>query len=270
MVIYKKTKDKIYLVNARIDAIGYKNQIKGERISACISYSVNGRPYSEWVDFWNAKIKTKPQLYTSFVNTCKVGDILLILLKGNDNNFNSFVLKFVREGNAMKIEDRIIYFGPVEKKEINTQIGPITSVAIKTPTKNIAMRIASWNVPSEKFNIANGNNYIVIAHAPEEELTPDGRRVMRYIGDTMYKNNDIPVLRKPNGDIVIDIGCYANHPQELKSLLSDKTESDLQKILLWMHYVADEWQPVDDPRLTTQKAAISEYLHAYESAMQAQ
>ena len=123
MVIYKKTKEKVYLVNARIDAIGYKNQIKGERISACISYSVNGRPYSEWVDFWNAKIKTKPQLYTSFVNTCKVGDILLILLKGNDNNFNSFVLKFVKEGNAMKIEDRIIYFGPVEKKEINTQIG---------------------------------------------------------------------------------------------------------------------------------------------------
>lgn len=36
-----------------------------------------------------------------------------------------------------------------------------------------------------------------------------------------------------------------------------------------MHYVADEWQPVNDPALVAQKNAVSQYLRSVESAMQA-
>ena len=69
MVIYKESATRIYSVNARIDRINYQNQLQDRRISACISYSINGKPRTEWVDFWNAEDKNKPQLCTSFKKT---------------------------------------------------------------------------------------------------------------------------------------------------------------------------------------------------------
>ena len=180
MVIYKESATRIYAVNARIDRINYQNQLQDRRISACISYSINGKPRTEWVDFWNAEDKNKPQLCTSFKKTCKVGDILIALCKGSDRGFNSCVLKFAKEGNAIKIKDHYIYFGLIEQKETTNQYGTFSAVAVKTPTKNIAMRIAGWDRSLADMHLQDDENYIIVAHNPEEEITPDGRRIMRY------------------------------------------------------------------------------------------
>lgn len=269
MVIYKESATRIYAVNARIDRINYQNQLQDRRISACISYSINGKPRTEWVDFWNAEDKSKPQLCTSFKKTCKVGDILIALCKGSDRGFNSCVLKFAKEGNAIKIKDHYIYFGPIEQKETTNQYGTFSAVAVKTPTKNIAMRIAGWDRSLADMHLQDDENYIIVAHNPEEEITPDGRRIMRYNGDVMYRNNDIPVFKTLSGELVINIGCYANRPTLLCDLLNVETECEKKRVLSWMHYVADEWQPVNDPALVAQKNAVSQYLRSVESAMQA-
>lgn len=269
MIIYKDTIEKTYCVNARIDRINYTNQLQDRRISACISYSMNGQSRTEWVDFWNADDKDKPQLYTKFKSTCKVGDNLILLCKGNEQGYNSCVLKFAKEGNAIKVKDWYIYFGTIEQKEMTNQYGTFSAIAVKTPTKNIAMRIASWDKPLSDLGTIDGENYIVVAHNSSEEISPDGRRIMKYVGDIMYRNNDIPVFKTTSGDIVISIGCYANRPRRLSDLLEVETEKEKKRVLSWMHYVADEWQPTDDPSLVAQKKAISQYLRTIESAMQA-
>lgn len=58
MVIYKESATRIYAVNARIDRINYQNQLQDRRISACISYSINGKPRTEWVVSGMLRIKT--------------------------------------------------------------------------------------------------------------------------------------------------------------------------------------------------------------------
>ena len=131
------------------------------------------------------------------------------------------------------------------------------------------MRIAGWDRSLADMHLQDDENYIIVAHNPEEEITPDGRRIMRYNGDVMYRNNDIPIFKTLSGELVINIGCYANRPTLLCDLLNVETEREKKRVLSWMHYVADEWQPVNDPALVAQKNAVSQYLRSVESAMQA-
>ena len=131
------------------------------------------------------------------------------------------------------------------------------------------MRIANWNRPLSEFPaIVPGRNYIVVAHGAQEAMTADGRRVIRYLGDYIFPDTDVPDAPADDspGSVIINIGCYANRPIKLAEILpSAKTDRQKKQALAWLQFVADEWQPTDDLELQKQKRAVVRYLAELQS-----
>lgn len=111
----------------------------------------------------------------------------------------------------------------------------------------------------DKYHEINSNDTLSIGDTifttvkeQRNRLTKNGAPIQ------VYNLNTHCIIKR---ETIINIGHFSASPTPVSQIYSkDMSPEQKKKILLWMAYVADEWEPHNNPELLKQKEAIKKQL----------
>ena len=263
MIFFKNKEKRMFATDAQIEDIKEgTGAATGHKASVLLTYMFNGAPRTEYVNFWNSKDTKKAQNYTR-VRELPIGSYIAVLIANNGKE--NTALAFAVENEFLKCEQTVAFFGRV----LNIQSDYVQGHHIlnlgfraENPGLEIKWQAFVFEKTAEEANLQKGNLVLVTGKSPEERLSPKGTSIMTYLGEGLAKIEENPVKEKVSeqDDITITLGVYGNHPVKLSKILAVPNK-DKPRVMAWLHYVADEWQPqANMPELKAQKDAIIKML----------
>ena len=97
---------------------------------------------------------------------------------------------------------------------------------------------------------------LCVASGGKERITSKGKTLIFYDSCNAYCSFEIQKQPVASKNTLITIGCYENHPTKASDLLKVPF-AERSKVLEWMAFAADSWDPPAIGNLREQKAAIA-------------
>lgn len=279
MIFNKNSEKKQYSTVARIETIrSGTGKAEGCKITFDLSYNFRGEQKIISVDFWNAPDLAKPQLCTR-AKDLKVGDYIAVTIRNNGTS--DFAVDFITENNFLVCEDgNKAYFGRIVNKQtdaVNNQPYVMLGVKDLHPKNEIAWNAFVFN--ESALDCEKGDLILTIGTKPLEKMSPKGVPIMTFLSDvasfekieSTIPEEVVPEkqTQDPVEEVMISIGAYKKHPCAVSKLLA-VPNSQKPRVLAWMNYVADEWEPdINNLELLRQKAAIIKELSSITEKMAA-
>lgn len=220
----------VYLENGT--KIGTVARIK-EKIdnSILITYNANG-PKETWVI-----------LEKDF--SLNEGDLIAIYMQYVPLKKRVYALAVAKEGQYFSVDNHTVFLA----KSIQGK-GTVRFI-----TKGMD---AMFHEVALKKQFNPGRTTLCVATGLESQITEKGKELQFYkqcIEFCEFKMKEKDSFK----DVLITVGCYENHPTKVSELLN-VPESEKKRVLEWMSFAADSWNPPNIGNLWEQKAAITALL----------
>lgn len=249
MIIYKDRAKRRFATAAKILSIQEgKGKAFGRKCTVSLSYEFKGKEKVEKVDFWDSRKNDGLKLYSK-VSKLKPGDYILVLI-ANDGNGISTAIAFAEKQECLSLGEERAFLG-------QARVVSESPVTIGFECSNPLSRWHAIQTAEHPGNLS-GKMVLITGDHPKDTLSKKGTPV------TTYQNGKVFVLEEEKKqEPVISIGCYKRHPVTATQLLKMAQASEQEKIRLlsWMTYVADEWEPdKEDQFLQEQKKLVKSLL----------
>lgn len=189
-----------------------------------------------YLDNKNKKIKEKA--FNRFPKPYKINQIYLIRIKMVKNHCT-----------IDKIFPKNSYIDHQGKRAIFSEIVSIGNNNYRVITKAFKDKYHEIN---SNDNLSIGDTVFSIAENGKDRLSKKGVSIKSYdlISHCIVKR-----------ETIINIGHFSANPMPVSQIYNkNMSPEQKKKILLWMAYVADEWEPQQNPNLLKQKEAIKRQL----------
>ena len=256
MIFYKNKPEKKFATIAKIEAIlESTGGAEGKKATVTLSYVFNGKERVDTVNFWDSQ---KTKLYTR-IKKCSPGDFVAVLISNNGRE--NTALQFAAKGQYMNVEGKRAFIGEIAHFQQGTTGGKnFTTIGLKCEGAPVL-----WHtiVFEKHIEAKKGQLVLVTGKDPVEKLTKKGASILTYLGsdfEIIEEEGKNQTVKK--NELLITIGVYKRHPVPVDKLLA-VPNNDKPRVLSWMRYVADEWEPDEnDENLIRQKNAIKKMLSA--------
>ena len=186
----------------------------------------------------NKNKKKKVTGYNRFPKPYKINQIYLIKFKMLKGHYT--IDKIFPKNSYIDYQDQRAIFGEI----------------VSTTSNNYRVATRAFKDKYHEINsndiLSIGDTIFTIVKEKRNRLAKNGVPIQ------VYDLNTHCIIKR---ETIINIGHFSANPIPVSQIYSkDMSPEQKKKILLWMTYVADEWEPQKNPELLKQKEAIKRQL----------